>query len=145
MTVDEEFAVVNGNANFLCRNGPASDRGQAYSQKKLCFTSTKRELLERHLLALSRRDDCFFVKFGVKPRAGMYLGRCFLATDHAVGEVWAEYKAHPSLFCTVQDDDFVGRFRDLSFAYDDLWVDDEIESPEVRAAASRFNSKRSDS
>jgi len=144
MTVDEEFAVVNGNAKFLCRDGPASDRGEAYSQKKLCFTSTRRDLLARHLLALSKREDCFFVKFGVKPRGGMYLGRCFLATDEAAGEVWAEYKSHPSLFCTVQDDDFVGRFRELSFAYDDLWVEDESESAEVRAAALRFKSTQSE-
>jgi hypothetical protein len=40
---------------------------------------------------------------------------------------------------------FVGRFRELSFAYDDLWVDDESESAEVRAAALRFKSTQSDS
>jgi hypothetical protein len=129
MSVDEEFEVVNGNAKFLCRNGAAFERGQAYSQKKLCFTSTARDLLARHLLLLSKREDCFFVKFGVVPRGGMYLGRCFLMTDEAVGKVWAEYKSHPSLFCTVQDDDFVERFRELSFAYDHLWIDDDHASP----------------
>jgi len=101
----------------------------------LCFTSTNRDLLARHLLQLSRREDCFFVKFGVNPRGGMYLGRCFLGSDEAVGQVWAEYKNHPSLFCTVQDDDFMGHFRDLSFAYDDLWLDEEHRSAEVAAAA----------
>jgi hypothetical protein len=56
-------------------------------------------------------------------------------TDQAVGEVWAEYKSHPSVFCTVQDDDFVEQFRELSFAYDDLWLDDDRKSPEIPAAA----------
>lgn len=136
--VDGEFEVRNGNAKFLCRDGPARGRGDAFSQKKLCFTSTRRDLLARHLLELSRRDDCFFVKFSVTSRGGMYLGRCFLTTDEAAGEVWAEYKSHPSLFCTVQDDDFVLRFRDLDTAYDELWVDDDTKAPEVLAVASRL-------
>ena len=133
MAVDDEFEVQNDNARFLCRDGPR--RGGVCSQKKLCFTSTSRDLLARHLLQLSQREDCFFVKFGVNPRGGMYLGRCFLESDGAVGEVWAEYKNHPSVFCTVQDDDFVGQFRELSFAHDDLWLDEENRSPEVAAAA----------
>jgi len=61
-----------------------------------------------------------------------------LTTDKAAGEVWAEYKSHPTLFCTVQDDDFVLRFRELYTAYDDLWVDDDTKSPEVLAAAFRL-------
>lgn len=92
-----------------------------------------------HLLELSQREDCFFVKFGTRARGGMYLGRCFLTTDRAVGEVWAQYKSHPSLFCTVQDDDFTGSFRELSNAYDDLWLNDDAKSQEVLAAvAGRF-------
>lgn len=133
MAVGDEFEVQGGNPRFLCRDGPL--RGGICSQKKLCFTSTNQELLARHLLRLSEREDCFFVKFGVNPRGGMYLGRCFLGSDAAVGQVWAEYKNHPSLFCTVQDDDFVGQFRERSFAYDDLWLDEENQSLEVVAAA----------
>lgn len=117
MAVDDEFEIANGNPKFLCRDGPAFTRGDDYSQRKLCFTSTERGLLARHLLELSRREDCYFVKFGVNPRGGMYLGRCFMTTEQAVGDVWAQYKSPPSLFCTVQGDDFVGRFRELSFAY----------------------------
>jgi len=41
----------------------------------------------------------------------MYLGRCFLMDEHEVGVVWAEFKAHQRLFCTVQDDDFTAPFR----------------------------------
>jgi hypothetical protein len=125
MTVESDFEVQGNNPKFLCRDGPAAARGGAWSQKKLCFTATRRELLARHLLELSRREDCYFVKFGVNPRDGMYLGRCFLTSDQAVGEVWSRYKLHPSLFCTVQDDDFVEPFRELSHTYDGFWMDDD--------------------
>jgi hypothetical protein len=107
------------NGAFLCKDGPARARGEAYSNKKLCFTATSQELLARHLRRLSERDDCFFVKFSVRARGGMYLGRCFLTSDGAVGEAWALYKNHPSLFCTIQDDDFTASFRERS----------ELESP----------------
>ena len=39
------------------------------------------------------------------------------------GEVWARYKSHPGLFCTVQDDDFIAAFRELSHSFDDAWGD----------------------
>ena len=44
------------------------------------------------------------------PRDGMYLGRCFLTDEHEVGLLWAQYKAHPRMFCSVQDDDFTRPF-----------------------------------
>jgi hypothetical protein len=143
MVVDDHFEIANGNPKFLCRDGPASARGDECSQKKLCFAATDRELLARHLLELSRREDCYFVKFGVNARGGMYLGRCFLTSELAVGDVWAQYKSHPSLFCTVQDDDFVGSFRELSFAYDELWLNEEQRAPEVLAAAASSKSRGS--
>jgi hypothetical protein len=43
----------------------------------------------------------------------MYLGRCFLTEEHEVGVPWAEYKDHPRLFCSVQDDDFTAPFCPL--------------------------------
>lgn len=134
MSLESEFQMRNGNPNFLCREGPAGLQ-EPYAQQKLCFTATDRELLARHLLALSRRDDCVFVKFGVKDRGGMFLGRCFLLTQQAVGEVWAMYKRHPTIFCTVQDDDFTERFRERCERYDGVWLDSERQSPEVLAAA----------
>jgi hypothetical protein len=133
-TAEGEFHVRNGNPNFLCREGPAMSR-EPYAQKKLCFTATDRELLARHLLALSKRDDCVFVKFGVKPRGGMFLGRCFMLTEEAVGELWALYKTHPAIYCTIQDDDFAERFRERCEAYDRVWLDADQQSPEVLAAA----------
>jgi len=126
-----EFEVWNGNPRFLCRDGPARSRSADYSPKKLCFTATRRALLAQHLLELSRRADCFFVKFSTNPRGGMFLGRCFLATDEAVGEVWAQYKNHPAIFCTVQDDSFIEQFRELSNTYDDLWLDELTRASEA--------------
>jgi hypothetical protein len=61
---------------------------------------------------LAERPDCFHVKYSVRPRDGMYLGRCFLMDEHEVGMVWARYKEHPQLFCSIQDDDFTSRFRE---------------------------------
>lgn len=135
MTIESEFELANNNPKFLCRDGAASALGSAYSQRKLCFSCTDRELLARHLFELSKRPDCFFVKFGTSARGGIYLGRCFLTTDEAVGEVWARYKSHPSMYCNVQDDDFTTRFRDLSSAFHGVWRGDHETDPEIERSA----------
>ena len=107
---------------FFCLDGAARRRGEvAYSQRKLCFTATDQNLLARHLRRLGERDNCFFVKFSARARAGMYLGRCFLLTDAAVGEVWSQYKCHPSLYCVIQDDGFVSALRGQHAS----WLDDD--------------------
>lgn len=79
--------------------------------KKLCFVATDQTFLVALLTELSDRDDCWAVKYSVEPRDGMYLGRCFLRDAQTVGELWDEYKRHPKLMCSVQDDDFTGSFR----------------------------------
>jgi hypothetical protein len=119
------------NGAYHCLDGPARRGGAtAYCNKKLCFTARRQDLLARHLRRLAEREDCFFVKFGARARDGMYLGRCFLLTDAAVGEVWAQYKGHPSLFCTVQDDDFTTAYRQRCDVYDGVWVnEDEMRLP----------------
>jgi hypothetical protein len=122
MDVEALFEIRNHNPRFLCRDGPARGRGAPCSNKKLCFTGTDRADVARHLYELSLREDCFFVKFSTNPRGGMFLGRCFLATDAAVGEVWAMFKDHPTLFCTVQDDEFVEPFRELEAKYEQHWA-----------------------
>jgi ADP-ribose pyrophosphatase YjhB (NUDIX family) len=133
-----EFFVRGGNPTFLSRNGAAYREGGPYSSHKLCFTSTRQDLLARHLLALTRRDHCFIVKFGSNPRGGMYLGRAFMTTNEAVIDVWAEYKNHPTLFCTVQDDAFVAPFREYSDEYDGVWTDEDTMSPEAAAKAAAY-------
>ena len=100
------------NGAFLHRHGRGKRLGIAHSNKKLCFVATDQHLLSDLLLELSEREDCFYVKFSTRPRSGMYLGRCFLLDDAMVGELWRQYKVHPQLMCTVQDDDFTKIFRD---------------------------------
>src|SRR5262245_24115323 len=95
----------------MARRGPAWDAGRRYCQKKLCFVATDRALLAEVLARLAERPDCYYVKYAISPRDGMYLGRCFLMDEHEVGVRWAEYKGHARLLCTVQDDDFTAAFR----------------------------------
>ena len=96
---------------FMDIRGPAWERAGPGCNKKLCFVATDQALLADVLLQLAERPDCYYVKYSVHPRDGMYLGRCFLMDEHEVGVVWAEFKAHPRLFCSVQDDDFTAPFR----------------------------------
>jgi hypothetical protein len=97
------------NGVFQIRHGRGRDMG--HSNKKLCFVATDQQLLAQVLRELADREDCYFVKFTTEPKDGMYLGRCFLLEDQAVGELWQQYKVHPRLMCTVQDDDFTSAFR----------------------------------
>ncbi len=94
--------------------GPAWKDESRFSQKKLCFVATDQALLADVLGQLAERPDCVYVKYSIAPRDGMYLGRCFLMDDHEVGVLWAKFKAHPSLFCSVQDDEFTAPFRPLN-------------------------------
>ena len=98
------------NGYFMHLHGPAWERGPGCN-KKLCFVATDRAFLADVLLQLAERPDCRYVKYSVYPRDGMYLGRCFLKDEHEVGALWAEFKSHPRLFCTIQDDDFTAPFR----------------------------------
>jgi len=99
------------NGYFQIRNGRGRRPDVAYSNKKLCFVATDQQFLAALLRELSDREDCYFVKFTTAPKDGMYLGRCFLLNDSTVGELWQQYKVHPRLMCTVQDDDFTSAFR----------------------------------
>lgn len=124
MEANEDFETV-GDGRFLCRNGAAWRDGQAFSRRKLLLFSTRRELLARHLLRLSRRLDCVSVEFASSPRGGIHSGRACFLTDEAVGEVWARYQSHPSLSCTAVDDEFIERFGDAVDCFVDLWLDED--------------------
>lgn len=97
---------------FLQRWGAGKAGGAPCSNKKLCFVATDRALLAETLLELSRRPDCYYVKYSTRAKDGMFLGRCFLSNEEAVGRLWQLYKCHPRFMCTVQDDDFAEAFRD---------------------------------
>lgn len=95
---------------FMERYGAAGP-AVAHSNKKVCLAATDRRFLVALLYEWSQRADCYYVKYSVVPRDGMYLGRCFLTTDEAAGRLCREYKSHPKLLVTVQDDDFFNAFR----------------------------------
>jgi hypothetical protein len=103
------FRPTPGGYYMACL-GPAWNEEGRYCHKKLCFVATDRTLLADVLRRLAERPDCYYVKYSVHPRDGMYLGRCFLMDEHEVGMLWAEYKQHPHLFCSVQDDDFTAPY-----------------------------------
>jgi hypothetical protein len=94
----------------MARDGAAS-RSSAPSQKKLCFVATDRAFLVSVLYELSLRPDCWWVKYSVTPRDGMYLGRCFMTSDQGAGRLCREYKAHPKLMVAIQDDEFFAAYR----------------------------------
>jgi hypothetical protein len=96
---------------FMQRSGAGRGPGVAYSRRKLCFVATDRRFLAGVLLELSKRRDCYAVKYSVQAKDGMYLGRCFMLEDDLVGELWRLFKRHPRLMCTIQDDEFTARFR----------------------------------
>ena len=99
------------NGVFMARWGPQKANGVAHLNKKLCLVATDKELLVETLFELSERPDCYFVKYSIQPKDGMYLGRCFLTDEVALGRLWQELKCHPRLMCTVQDDDFTESYR----------------------------------
>ncbi len=98
---------------FMQLWGPAWNAKEPGCQKKLCFVATDQAMLADVLRQLAERPDCVYVKYSTYSLDGMYLGRCFLTDEHEVGILWARFKAHPRLFCTVQDDDFTLPFRDM--------------------------------
>ena len=108
--LNNAFHVTN-NGYFMHIHGPAWSQSAPGSQKKLCFVARDQELLAEILGELAERPDCVYVKYSLYNRDGMYLGRCFMRDDHEVGVLWAKYKEHPLLFCSVQDDDFTAPFR----------------------------------
>ena len=108
---DSRFRLNTRYGKFMDLHGPAARAGTPCCNKKLCFVATDQEFLADVLAELAERTDCYYVKYSVEPRDGMYLGRCFLMSAREVGLLWAKYKDHPRLFCSIQDDDFAAAFR----------------------------------
>ena len=108
--IEAEFQPSPGGV-FMHRSGAGRKDGVTYSRRKLCFVAADKAFLAELLLNLSGQSDCYFVKYSTQPRDGMYLGRCFMLDDCRVGELWQEFKPHPKLMCTIQDDDFASQFR----------------------------------
>lgn len=105
-----EFEPTDRNI-FRFRNGPANSGQPAPCQWKLCITATDEEYLVNLLYNLSKRKDCFFVKYSPsgspKCRDGMFLGRVFLSDPEAVVALWSELRTDKKLMCSIQDDNAV--------------------------------------
>ena len=96
--------------SFWMKDGKGRENVE-YSFKKLCFVATDQKLLANILLELSNSEKCYFVKFSVFPKEKMYLGRAFFLSDEEAGRLWAIYKKHAKLNCTIQDDTFTKNYR----------------------------------
>jgi len=130
---DPRFTAASSGP-FRERYGP---RGPdvAYSSKKLCLVATDVQLLIDVLYGLSQREDCFYVKYGTVARDGMYLGRCFLATDQAAAELCQELKGHPRLMVSLQDDAWFAGFRRGRAPGEAFQIRDELPAHAAQVAA----------
>jgi hypothetical protein len=109
--VDEE-SKFEPRGPFMARDGRAKASGGVACQKKLCLVATDKAFLVRLLVELSERPDCYFVKYSAEAKDGMHLGRIFVTDERLVGDLWLEYKDHPKLMCSIQDDDYTKPIRD---------------------------------
>jgi putative acetyltransferase len=143
---DSRFGLVPS-GQFRERRGPVG-RGAAFSNKKLCLVATDPSFLIDLLYGLSLRADCYHVKYATVARDGMYLGRCFLATDEAVSQLCQELKSHPRLMVSLQDDAWFNDFRAEPVAANscgvwDDWLEHEAEvSAVIEAAFGRADEAR---
>ena len=110
-------------------------RGKPFSDKKLCLVATDPVRLIDLLYGISLREDCFYVKYGMIAREGMYLGRVSLATDQAVSELCQQLKGHPSLMVSLQDDAWFKKFREEPVPDDSCGVWDDWTEHEAEVAA----------
>lgn len=132
--VDDPRFTASASGRFRERRG-AIGRGAPHSHKKLCLVATDLELLKEMLYGLSLRADCYFVKYGVVARDGMYVGRCSLATDEAAGELCQALKSHPHLMVSLQDDGWFGRFREAPVPAGACGVWDAWDEHDAKVAA----------
>jgi putative acetyltransferase len=130
---DARFTPIRS-GRFRGRYGLIGREG-VYSSKKLCLAATDAGFLVDLLYGLSLREDCFFVKYGTVARDGMYLGRCFLATDEAASQLCNELKGHPRLLVSLQDDAWFAKFRDGPVPSSSFGVWDDLPEHEPQVAA----------
>lgn len=110
MTDPGEFFESFG--QFKQRNGVAKDRGMKNTcNKRVCFVTNDERLLQELLITISKSNDCFEVKYCIRPRGTSYLGICHFTNESTVGDIWARYELHPQIWTTVQDEDFCGQYR----------------------------------
>ena len=95
----------------MAARGPRYEADGPSPRYKLCVVATDLDYLTEFLRRAVTREDGYYVKYSTTPKDGMYLGRVFLASEEAVGELWAETKNDAKLMASVQDDHFIEDFR----------------------------------
>jgi len=98
----------------MAARGPCFDEHAPSPRYKLWVVATDLDYLIAFLERAASRPDGYFVKYAPTPKDGMYLGRVFLDSDKALGELWAESKNDDKLLASVQDDRFIAPFRPRS-------------------------------
>ena len=96
---------------YIAARGACFDEDRPSPRYKLCVVATDLDYLVRFLDRAVSRPDGYYVKYSPEPKDGMYLGRVFLDTDQALGELWAVVKDDSKLLASVQDDHFIEGFR----------------------------------
>ena len=117
MSQNESPFRLSANGYFMEIAGPASYKnkpwyeGRGAARRSYASSPRTSRSWPMSFVELAERPDCYYVKYSTYQKDGMYLGRCFLMDEHEVGLLWAKYKEHPRLFCSIQDDDFTAPFR----------------------------------
>lgn len=96
---------------YIAARGPQYDEDGESPRYKLCVVATDLNYLVEFLTKSVTRADGYYVKYSDQPKDGMYLGRVYLASEEAVGTLWAETKDDPKLLASVQDDHFIMKHR----------------------------------
>jgi putative acetyltransferase len=133
-TLEDQRFAASPSGPFRERYGP-NGPDVPHSSKKLCLVAADAQFLIDLLYGLSLREDCFYVKYGTVARDGMYLGRCFLATDEAASELCQELKGHPRLLVSLQDDAWFASFRRARVPGQPFHVRDELPAHAAQVAA----------
>jgi hypothetical protein len=111
----ENFEEVNG---VFYREGTAKSRGMRnLCKKKLCVFSTEKEFLFDMLHELSKANDCFEVKVFKTERLGIHCGHCLFTNESSLGDAWARYESHPSIWAVIHDDEFSSTYKDKIRSY----------------------------
>ena len=96
---------------YVAARGPCYDHDAPSPRYKLCVVATDLDHLIEFLSLSVTRSDGYYVKYSPEPKDGMYLGRVFLDSDEALGQLWAETKNDDKLLASIQDDGFIADFR----------------------------------
>jgi len=112
--ITDQFHNTDSNV-FKYRKGKAFVKDITPCHWKLCLTATDELYLAELLYDISKREDCYYVKFSPsgspKCRDGMFLGRVFLTSKDAIGALWYSLRTDRKIMCSIQDDIAIKKYR----------------------------------